>query len=234
MNDLETRGSTLPGRRVKKGWVYFARLGDDGPIKIGHGVNPRRRVASLTSLSPHVITLLAAMPCDDSFREEQSLHQKLAASRIKGEWFAAGAVLNEMEQLAERFVPLDHLPALHAPASFDSAPSALSLLSPSHADDLGADAVAGVMDRLHRALGDVRGKLLASTALVLAGFASPSYGKQQLIARALRTLGWERGRHRYHGGLLYTYARGTQLEREMMLDVERDSDDRLVVKQRKP
>ena len=94
-----------------KGWVYFARLNADGPIKIGKAVNPRRRVASLSSLSPQPILLLAAMRCDDSAVEEQQLHDRLAADRIKGEWFAATAVLEEMQRLGDRLVPLDMLPS---------------------------------------------------------------------------------------------------------------------------
>ena len=230
MNGLETCVSTRTNGH-EKGWVYFARLGADGPIKIGHSVNPRRRVAALSSLSPYAITLLTAMPCDDSYSEEQLLHKKLTTSRIKGEWFATAAARNEMEHLAERLVPLDRLPAISAPTVPSRAAS--NLLPPAHVDNLG-DAFAAVLDRLHRALGDARGKLLAFDALALAGFVSPSYGKQQLVARALRDLGWERGRYRFHGGLLYAYARGTQLEREVMLDVERGDDDCLVVKRREP
>jgi hypothetical protein len=93
-----------------KGWVYFARLGDDGPIKIGKAVNPRRRVSSLGSISPYSITLLAAMPCADAAAEEQRLHELLVADRIKGEWFSATAVLEEMRRLEGRLVPLDRLP----------------------------------------------------------------------------------------------------------------------------
>lgn len=90
------------------------------------------------------------------------------------------------------------------------------------------------MERLRAALAESRGKLRAMDALTLAGFDSPSYHRTQLVARALRELGWERGRYRFHGSLLYAYARGTQLEREVMLVVERGDDDRLVVKQKAP
>jgi hypothetical protein len=89
-----------------------------------------------------------------------------------------------------------------------------------------------IMQRLREALGDARGKLRASDALALAGFQSPSYQRTQLVARALRELGWERGRYRHNGAMLYAYARGNQLEREVMLDVERGDDDRLVVRRR--
>ena len=101
-------------------------------------------------------------------------------------------------------------------------------------NELGEGAFELVLERLRAALDDTRGKLRASDALALAGFESPSYHRTQLVARALRELGWERGRYRFHGSLLYAYARGTQLEREVMLTVERGVDDRLVVKRREP
>jgi len=100
-------------------------------------------------------------------------------------------------------------------------------------NELGADFEL-VLGRLRAALDDARGKLRAADALTLAGFESPSYHRTQLVARALRKLGWERGRYRFHGNLLYAYARGTQLEREAMLVVERGDEDRLVVKRREP
>ena len=101
-------------------------------------------------------------------------------------------------------------------------------------NELGDNAYEVVLQRLRSALDSLRGKLRASDALALAGFKSPSYHRKQLVARALRDLGWERGRFRFKGNLLYAYARGTQLEREVMLDVERGDDDRLVVKRREP
>jgi len=94
------------------------------------------------------------------------------------------------------------------------------------------EAFVGVVERLRGLLGDARGKLRAQDALTLAGFKSPSYQRSQLVARALRSLGWERGRYRFRGKLRYAYARGTPLEREAMLDIERGEDDLLIVRQR--
>jgi hypothetical protein len=101
-------------------------------------------------------------------------------------------------------------------------------------DELPDNAFVVVLERLHAALVDARGKLRASDALLLAGFKSPSYHRKQLVARALRELGWERGRFRFNGSLLYAYARGSQLEREVMLDVESGDDDRFVVTRKEP
>jgi hypothetical protein len=91
-----------------------------------------------------------------------------------------------------------------------------------------------VLKRLQIALHDAYGKLRSADALALAGFKSSSYYRQLIVARALRELGWERGRFRFNGGMLYAYARGSQLEREALLDVERGDDDRVVVKRREP
>jgi hypothetical protein len=101
-------------------------------------------------------------------------------------------------------------------------------------DEFGPDPSALVLERLTKALGTVCGKLRASDALALAGFDQPTYRRAQLVKRALLSLGWERGRFRYNGTLLYAYARGTPLEREVMLEVCRDADDRLVVKRMLP
>jgi len=96
------------------------------------------------------------------------------------------------------------------------------------------DVFAEILGRLRVALDGVRGKLRATDALALAGFSSPSYRRTQLVARALRELGWERGRYRFNGNLHYAYARGTQLDREALLDVERGRNGRLVVRRREP
>lgn len=91
-----------------------------------------------------------------------------------------------------------------------------------------------VMERLRALLQDRKGKLRASDALRLAGFKSSSYRRAQLVASTLRALGWERGRYRFQGKLLYAYARGSPLERETMLEVEDAVDDGFVVKSREP
>ena len=71
-------------------------------------------------------------------------------------------------------------------------------------------------------------------ALALAGFARPSNVRTKLVSQAMRSLGWDRGRLRFNGALSYAYARGSQLEREVVLDVQRGEDGQLVVKQREP
>jgi hypothetical protein len=49
--------------------------------------------------SPVEIVLLGALRSECANKEEKRLHSKLAAHRIKGEWFRAEAVLAEMKAL---------------------------------------------------------------------------------------------------------------------------------------
>lgn len=90
-----------------------------------------------------------------------------------------------------------------------------------------------VLSRLRRALGDVRGKIRVTDAIGLAGSGRRSRARSRLIARALRHLGWQRGRYRFAGVLTYAYAKGTRLQRETILDVERGADGLFVVKRMK-
>jgi hypothetical protein len=101
--------------------------------------------------------------------------------------------------------------------------------------DLGdASTFLEVLSRLRRALSDSRGKIRVSDAQLLAGYARPSDYRSRLIARALRHLGWERGRHRFNGTIGYAYAKGTRLQRETILEVTSGVDGQLVVKRREP
>ena len=92
--------------------------------------------------------------------------------------------------------------------------------------------MARVLKRLRASIGEINGKLRASDALTLAGFTSPSYHRQRVVSRALRDMGFEYGRHRVNGKMLYAYARGTPLEREAMIVVERSADGKPVVKRK--
>lgn len=83
-------------------------------------------------------------------------------------------------------------------------------------------------------LGEARGRLAVTDAFTLAGFAQPSFQRSRLVTCAMRDLGWDRGRLRINGALRYVYARGSSLEREALLVVERGADDQLVVKRREP
>lgn len=105
----------------------------------------------------------------------------------------------------------------------------------SAAPDLGDAAVfLEVLSRLRHALDGARGKLRVSDAQILAGLDRKSYYGSRLIARALRHLGWQRGRCRFEGKVAYAYAKGTRIQRETTLELVRGSGGQFVVKRREP
>jgi len=91
-----------------------------------------------------------------------------------------------------------------------------------------------VTKRLRGVLDDARGKLRVADAIALAGFPRRSQQRMNLVGRAMRRLGWERGRYRFAGKLEYAYARGSYLEREVILEVVVGKRGRLVVRRREP
>jgi hypothetical protein len=91
-----------------------------------------------------------------------------------------------------------------------------------------------VTARLRDVLDGVHGKLRAADAILLAGFERRTRLRAVIVARAMRDLGWEHGRCRFNGTLESAYARGSSLEREVILDVARGDDDRLVVNRSEP
>ena len=106
-------------------------------------------------------------------------------------------------------------------------------MSSSEADNDDPDLLA-VRSRLRGPLSGRRGKLRVEDALELAGFTHPSFHRSRLVSRAMQDLGWDRARLRIDGNLRYVYARGTVIEREDLLVIERgDDDQRVVVKRRK-
>ena len=91
-----------------------------------------------------------------------------------------------------------------------------------------------VTSRLRVALDGVHGKLRATDAILLAGFERRTRLRAVIVARAMRDLGWDHGRCRFNGTLESAYSRGSSLEREIILDVGRGDDDRLVVTRKEP
>lgn len=87
-----------------KSWVYFARHGVDGPIKIGRAYDPHKRVRGLSVGSPIGLVLIGAVLSARADEEEAEIHARLDAHCIRGEWFTAGAVQEEMERLMSRLV----------------------------------------------------------------------------------------------------------------------------------
>lgn len=87
-----------------------------------------------------------------------------------------------------------------------------------------------MVTRLRLALGDARGKIRVADVQALAGLDRASYYRMSLIARALRHLGWKRARYRFHGTVAYGYGRGTRLQREEILEIERGEDGHYALK----
>lgn len=101
-------------------------------------------------------------------------------------------------------------------------------------DDGQAEDLARVRALLRTALEDERGKLRVVDALALAGFERRSFARDQVVGRAMRDLGWTRGRYRIDGAVTSAYARGTPLQRETILEVDRGEDGQIVVRRREP
>jgi len=78
---------TAPGR----GYVYFAQARGHprSPIKIGHSVDPRQRVAGLETGSPYPLVVRATLP--GGLDLEHQLHLRFNWWRLHHEWFAHDA-----------------------------------------------------------------------------------------------------------------------------------------------
>lgn len=80
--------------------VYFvAAMG--GPIKIGIALNPQHRLRTLQTSHPKKLRLLAETPGDHNMEAEY--HQRFAAHRLHGEWFAPHAeILDEIRRIKSK------------------------------------------------------------------------------------------------------------------------------------
>lgn len=70
------------------GLIYFVRVKPDGPIKIGvtGDTTPETRIVGIQVGCPWEIELIGSVPGEWS--DEQRLHQRLSAYRLRGEWFS--------------------------------------------------------------------------------------------------------------------------------------------------
>lgn len=71
--------------------VYFIQAGKDGPIKIGTANGVRRRMANLQSAHYEILELLGIVIGDRDV--EREFHERLADSRLRGEWFRPTATV---------------------------------------------------------------------------------------------------------------------------------------------
>ena len=92
----EAAGTTRSGFRLPKskkasdvGWVYVVRAGDH--VKIGHSVEPLKRLSSLQTGMHEDADLIFAVR--GSVADERRLHDELADYRKNREWFFATAPL---------------------------------------------------------------------------------------------------------------------------------------------
>ena len=77
--------------------VYLIQAGVDGPIKIGHSNNPRRRLHNHQLSNPQPCRIIAVL--DGGAREEAALHKRFAADLQRGEWFTPSAAILEFAAL---------------------------------------------------------------------------------------------------------------------------------------
>jgi hypothetical protein len=79
--------------------LYFIRMGD-GPVKIGHSVDVKARLACFQVGSPYPLALIATIP--DEGHEEAIWHEAFADYRLHGEWFERSpAIQAEIDRLNE-------------------------------------------------------------------------------------------------------------------------------------
>jgi hypothetical protein len=80
--------SGIFARERKPQWIYFVGAGDGEPIKIGRANNIKQRLSMIQSGNPKRLRVLASFFSDDSIATEQAYHDRFAAHRLHGEWFA--------------------------------------------------------------------------------------------------------------------------------------------------
>lgn len=81
--------STWRKRATKRGdmaSVYFAQLGEAGPIKIGASGDVRARLVQLQTGAPFELRLLGVFPGGEE--SEGMFHRWFAYLRLRGEWFS--------------------------------------------------------------------------------------------------------------------------------------------------
>jgi hypothetical protein len=89
---------------------------------------------------------------------------------------------------------------------------------------------AEVVTRLRSALSDTRGKLPIPDAQTLAGFTGQSNYGTTVVGQAMNHLGWTRRRCRLKGQLKYAYTKGTPIQRETIIEIERSENGHVIVK----
>lgn len=88
--DLRESDRRAPRRKIPQ-FVYFIQNATTGAIKIGTAADPIGRLSTLQTLSRAAgsdAELLLIGITTGGMETERALHQRFAATRIRGEWFA--------------------------------------------------------------------------------------------------------------------------------------------------
>ncbi|MBB5664762.1 hypothetical protein GGE68_002959 [Rhizobium leguminosarum] len=82
--------STLKPIRLSLRYVYvISCLDSSSPLcKIGIANSPQKRLAQLSTSSPHKLTLDAAIQTNAAISVERQAHEHFASRRLNGEWFS--------------------------------------------------------------------------------------------------------------------------------------------------
>jgi hypothetical protein len=72
-------------RAAKLGYVYVIASEDNKRVKIGHSIDPLRRIRTMQYGSSQRLRLIGAFPGGKS--DEETLHSLLRDVQVHGEWF---------------------------------------------------------------------------------------------------------------------------------------------------
>lgn len=86
----------------KTSYVYFLKIGENGPIKIGFTKHIRHRLTIIQVDNPLMVILIAVL--EGGRKEEFALHKKFAKHRLYGEWFTPD---NELIDFISTLHPLN-------------------------------------------------------------------------------------------------------------------------------
>jgi hypothetical protein len=120
--------------KFSTGYVYFIRMGDDGPIKIGKAHDPAKRLFSLQTGNPLELKMLLLVRNSEL---EPAFHEKFWDYRIRGEWFYPDESLEDfisltihqstgLRDVAGRLVPVAECNEKELPSIRSSATKAIS------------------------------------------------------------------------------------------------------------
>ena len=82
---------------MKSGFIYFIRpVGMDGPIKIGHSIEPLNRLNAFSTWSPFPLEIIGSVP--GAMADETFLHQCFSDLHTHREWFLSNPALRRSIQ----------------------------------------------------------------------------------------------------------------------------------------